>query len=466
MLVVMALLVNFSYPIAMFVIDFSNSAMYFFVEAMNSGSTSMSARIASFVGFGQAIENSVTLRDDVSAIILAIIFSFILFMTIIGISINLLIRVMAFAILLVLAPAGFVFAFFPDTKNIANDWWSALFKYAFMGPVMVFFIYLSVMMFDINNNVDLSKFDKSTVGSFVKYVIPIAFLWMGMGAASKFGGSGSAATMGILNKMGGNIKGYGQKAAWGAASGIGRYADSKTGHVVSGTVGAAKMKLNQLNDDYKSASNTKATEFADKLGVAGANEKLVQESRKKWKEAGGIDDKEVTRIEANGTTAEKMALALERAETKGFDKDPNKAFAQYQAGLAAIGGNKVYKDLFESNAKKKHIDLVVRQKIETENAASIAAGTGALNSAQIITHAEEVFSKLSSSQWKDQNIERLVDGTTPYSADIIDAAKATIKGRMVGGVMVGGYSVKAQENMTNDMEKNKYAHGQAASLWA
>lgn len=452
MLVVMALLVNFSFPIALFVMDFSNSAMYFFVDAMNSGSTSMSARVASFVGFGQTIENSVSLQDDLSAIILAIIFSFILFLTIIGISINLLIRVLAFAILLVLAPAGFVFAFFPDTKNIANDWWSALFKYAFMGPVMVFFIYLSVMMFDINNNVDLSKFDKSTVGSFVKYVIPVAFLWIGMIAANKFGGSGSAAAMGVASKMGNNIKGYGQKAAWGAMGGVGKYIDSKTGHVVSGTVGASKMKLNQLNDDYKSASNTRATEFADKLGVKGANEKLVQESRKKWKESGGLDDKEATRIEANGTKAEKMALALERAEEKGFSDDPVMALKQYNDGLAALAGNKVYEDIFKRNVTKKNVDLKISAEIE---ATEKVKGAG-LNDHEISSIATAEFEKLNPGEWKDQNIERIMKlNTTMGSGEIAKSAKA----------ITDNYATSVQGKLFSEMKGAKYATGRG-ELWA
>jgi hypothetical protein len=146
MLVIMALLVNFSFPITRFIIDFSNSAMYFLVEYTGGGSTV----VGNFTNLGGVLREASSINSEFSALFLNIIFLFIMFCTMIAIGLNLLIRILALAILIILSPAGFVFAFFPSTKNVANDWWSALFKYAILGPVMVFFLYLAVLMFKIN----------------------------------------------------------------------------------------------------------------------------------------------------------------------------------------------------------------------------------------------------------------------------------------------------------------------------
>lgn len=309
-----------------------------------------------------------------------------------------------------------------------------------MGPVMVFFIYLANLIFNIGN-----QNGGDLVGSIVRYIIPIVFLWMGLIISSKFGGDGSKMAMGIAGKVGGNIKSYGQKAAWGGAKAVGRFADDKTKNVVSGGIGAAKMKLSQWNDDHKSASNTRATQFANRLSVAGANEKLVQESRKKWKEAGGVSDSEMARIDSiKGTKAEKMALALERAENKGFDKDPIKAAAQYQEALTALNGNKVYKDLFDGNIRKKNIDLEINANVSSE----MARLGRSLMASETETIARKSFDKLDPGDWKEQNVERMATLNSMYgNSGVAKAAKSRI----------GNYA--KPDKVTENMRGSKYDAG-------
>lgn len=441
MLVVMALLVNFSFPITRFIIDFSNSAMYFLVDSVSTQSPS--ANFGRFSEMGKALAAASELGvNTISSIILSIILTFIVLVTLLGFAINLLIRLLAFVILIILSPAGFVFAFFPSTKNIADDWWSALFKYAFMGPIMIFFFYLAILMFDRAGSA--ASGEEAWVISFVKFFVPTAFLWIGLIASQKFGGSGSAMAMDFAKKTGNNIKSYGQKAAWGTAGMAGKGVDTMTGHRISGGIGGLKAKWDSWGDNYKSKSNTRKTEAAARLGVDGANEKLVREKMKSMKDE-GVSNADLTRMET-GTNAERMAVALFRAENNRFDADPATAIAQYTNAMNAVRGHAVYENQFLGSARKQNMDLVINENITHSGATTPAA-------IQNIIRGE--FQRLNPDQWKDQNIQRMLHGTTPNRGYIITE----------GAHVIAGYSTQAQENVTRNMGGQRYAEGSTAGLW-
>ncbi|MFA6183889.1 MAG: type IV secretion system protein [Parcubacteria group bacterium] len=451
MLVVMALLVNFSYAIAVFVVDFSNSAMRFLVEVAfpNSSSASSSAYIGKVLKFGDTLKNqyneaSFTSGNTTGQIIVSIVLLFIYTVTIMALAINLLIRMIAFIVLVILSPFGFVFAFFPGTSSISNDWWDKLLKYAFMGPVLAFFLLITMVLFSKGT---LSSSTNVAGTEIPIHIIGVIFLWMGLTISQKMGGMGSEMAMGMAKKVGNNIKSYGQKAAWGTVGLAGKGVDTMTGHRISGGIGGLKAKWDSWGENYKTASTTRKTQSADFLGVKGANEKLVQENLKKYKEGSGISDAETNRIDSSGSKAEKMALALHRAETKGFDKDPDKALKQYQEGLTVLGDNDVYKNLFESNVRKKNVDLIINEEIVRTGATGGAA----------FDIAKKEFAKLNTNDWKEQNIERIV-------------ATASIPGKsgVVGGAtdVINGYSPSARAKLTSEMRGDKYMQGQGAGMWA
>lgn len=440
MLIVMALLVNFSYPITIFIIDFSNSAMFYLVDQT---ALSQSAKIANFSGFSTSIYDSVGVwGSDFVDIILSIILIFILFVTLFAVGLNLLIRILAFAVLIVVSPAGFVFAFFPDTKNIANDWWGAIFKYAFMGPVMVFFIYLANLIFNTGpeNNDDL-------IVSLVRYIMPMAFLWMGLIAANKFGGSAAGAAMNIA-KRGRQLF---TRLSWAGTKLLGRGLDNVTGGHVGGTWGAVRNRWNQFGDDYKRKVDRRSAELGGNIGVRDAREKLVRE-RLKVMEDEGISNEELNRLQTEGTMAEQMAVALFRAKNNRFDNDPAIAQAQYNNAMNAVRGHQVYENQFLGNARKTNMDLVINERITQ---------SGANTPAAIQTIVRDELGRLDPDQWRDQNIVRMVANTTPNRGTIIAE----------GANVISRYSQQGQDNVTRNMRGAKLDAGRhinngGAGLWA
>jgi len=440
MLIVMALLVNFSYPVSLFIIDFSNSIMYFLIDS--SSTKSASATFGDFSDLGNALSEASDIGNKTASLLLSIVLTFIVFITLMGFAANLLIRLLAFVILVILSPVGFAFSFFPGTKSMADDWWSALFKYSFMGPVMMFFFYLAILIFERAG--DAAASEGEWVVSFIKFFVPTVFLWMGLIVSQKFGGTASGAAMKFASNTGNKIKSYGQKAAWGTAGIAGKGVDTMTGHRISGGIGGLKAKWDSWGDNYKSKSNTRKTEAAARLGVDGANEKLVREKMKSMKDE-GVSNADLTRMET-GTNAERMAVALFRAENNRFDADPATALSQYTNARNAVRGHAVYENQFLSNARKQNMDLVINENITHSGATTPAA-------IQDIIRGE--FQRLNPDQWKDQNIQRMLHGTTPNRGDIVAG----------GAHVIGGYSTQARDNVTRNMGGQKYAEGQAAHWW-
>lgn len=212
-LVIIALLVNFSYPIALFIIDASNVLMYYFLNAAFSdgGSAAISTGWAKWTGVTDALvprDSGGGLNygsDDLKMkLVMAIVVVFVLMATMITMAILLVIRIVVLAILVILAPAGFVAGILPSTKKHSDDWWSNLFKYSFMGPTLAFTIVLGMkMMMEMKNSETIasinkmaassssSESDPSYLASLTFYIIPIVLMWSGMIVAQKLGVAGA-----------------------------------------------------------------------------------------------------------------------------------------------------------------------------------------------------------------------------------------------------------------------------------
>src|SRR5690606_15480277 len=79
-----------------------------------------------------------------------------------------LIRIVALWILTVLSPLAYVFAAFPQTNGYANKWWGEFWKYATIGPVLAFFLWLTLTITAAGNTYTLilaEQNETSSVGS-------------------------------------------------------------------------------------------------------------------------------------------------------------------------------------------------------------------------------------------------------------------------------------------------------------
>ena len=351
LLVVMALLVNFSYPITLFVIDFSNSAMYFLTNLIphSTVNPSQSALIAKMSDMGM-LTKAIMEKADISALILSIIFQFILFVTLFAFAINLLIRILAFAILLVFAPAGFALSFFPSTSNISGSWWDNLIKYAVMGPLMIFFLLLAGLMFNATGG---QQFDLPTrvndvgfVVSSLLFTVPIVFLWMGLIASQKFGGEASSTAMGVAKQTGNWVKRNGSRMAY-------RGVDVASGHRISGGIGAIKRRWDRWDENYASKSAARSSKYAEKLGVTGAEEQNMINQANEYNKKGLSTDA----LKAMSIAGDPAAAYL-LAERNKMDLGAYNQFTEKYKGSQKV------KDAIRAKIKLKRVDLAALNKAQ------------------------------------------------------------------------------------------------------
>ncbi|HLN18638.1 MAG TPA: hypothetical protein VK255_00525, partial [Patescibacteria group bacterium] len=198
-LIIMALLVNFSFPIARIIIDFSNVIMYFLINglASDAGLTSTSksffVQIANNGGLAQLVKpgsgSAANMGSDLSFLIAAVVFTFIFMVTLVIIAVLLLIRLIVLAVLMIFASVAFVGSIVPFLSKYSSDWWDTLFKQAFFGPVMVFMMVVAFkMMTKLSSyqgkmqNIAAAQ-SSSEIGNFIAamafFSIPIVILWVG-----------------------------------------------------------------------------------------------------------------------------------------------------------------------------------------------------------------------------------------------------------------------------------------------
>ncbi|MDD5464081.1 MAG: hypothetical protein PHP62_02950 [Candidatus Moranbacteria bacterium] len=235
-----ALLVNFSYPIARFFIDVSNVAFYYFVNNLFTATgTTVVTGSSIMASFGSASNIASILRPSdfstspIAYQIAIIIVIFIMGMTFLIVAALFVVRLIALTMLVMFSPIGFVGYIFPATASFADDWWKKLFKYSFFAPIMIFIMAISLKIMEalrVENFSSISSYASANtpagqtnfIATAAFYTIPIIILWMGMGIAQSMGIAGA-------DKVVGAVKKGGKWLASNPALGMGGYAWKKSG---------------------------------------------------------------------------------------------------------------------------------------------------------------------------------------------------------------------------------------------
>lgn len=368
-LVIMALLVNFSYPITLFIIDVSNVIMYYFVNHLLGNGTGGVSNILKDSLMAKIISGT-KMSDDALMIISAIVFTFIMTFTVLAIGIMLLIRLVALTILVIFSSVAYVGSVVPGTKlaSAASGWWSNLMEQAFFGPIMIFMIYIAAKLLQNMSSVQTSINNTGVAisgGSMASYVskiafflIPIAILWMGLMSAKKSSAAGAGIMMGFAMK---------------ASKGVPRWTANKTG-----VPGAAKKawdngkKNNPLWGTEKVAerearllSITPGFLGGDKTALRDLKRKKVNEKLKTWKDD-GASEKDIWHALETGKPEERMAAAMKMAEDGKFDKNYNTAFNQYLKAREAVQNDPAFKESFDSKIKKENVRFNIDYQIRNE----------------------------------------------------------------------------------------------------
>lgn len=215
----MALLVNFSFPITLFIIDISNSLMYTIINTLNLGGSGTGGAMGVVMqssGVQDIMYPPSGAMPTIPVILASIVFVFILAITILAVGLLLVVRMVTLAILLIFSPIAYVARILPETKKYSSTWWTKLFENAIFGPAMLLGVYVAVSIIKVQSAASLSSFvdaagkqtkgasvvaDANVIGSMAWFAIPIIILWYVMGQAKGSGVAGASMIMGQAEKF-------------------------------------------------------------------------------------------------------------------------------------------------------------------------------------------------------------------------------------------------------------------------
>lgn len=211
-LVLMALLVNFSYPIARFIIDLSNSLMYTLIQSLmpNATASLFSSTFANNAGISKIIFMDVS--ASYTSLFSAIIFLFIFAVTLLAIALMLLIRMIVLALLIMFSPIAFTGTIIAGVDGgQAGKWWKNLFDYSFFGPIMIFMLYIASALMAATIDIEKAMGGVArtqagdSLGGYIAtmaaFSMPIIILWLGMGVAKSMGIAYADKIMGGAQKL-------------------------------------------------------------------------------------------------------------------------------------------------------------------------------------------------------------------------------------------------------------------------
>jgi len=407
--VLAALLINFSLPITMIFIDISQLAMTFFMEGVSQEGLKFTNQVSDQINLNSIWQGefSESLGYFVN-LIFAIIFLLIMSMMIAILAISLIVRMVAYWVLLILSPMAMFGIALKGTglgaEKMTSSWIEKISYYSFFGPALIFFLWIALHLISVTSELTLNSqyfktaFDVSSysetklgimgqvsvsaLGILVPFVVAIYLLFYGYDLSKKMS---SGAVGGLMNwgskKMDSWGKTWGRRAAIGTAA-VGTLGVAPAAYHgyknqlqprISGAaagfrdkdrawynpLGWAKTssKQEELRKERKSdwAARTGGEETYNKHERERSKERSrVNEQLKKWDDLGAPSAGELKEKMEKGSSIERKAAAMRLAkEGKLENKD------DFEKAMSAIGTGKKKDPVLEAKlrntAKEKNV---------------------------------------------------------------------------------------------------------------
>jgi len=300
-LLIMAVLINFSKLFTGILIDISQILTIFFANALISGNARQVILVSLGLGSLYEAKNWSTFGNPqvILQLILALVMSVVAVVVILSLAMMLVVRIITLWFLIILSPAAFFAYAVPGGQQYFSQWWGRLTKELIVGPVAMFFLYLSLFAGAVTQTSNLNDRTTSLTGGssvnsvtdianpaaevpafgtfpeqMFNFLIVIGLLVMTLVAAQTVGAEGSKfAGAGLAKLNGWKNKGvsFGKKYTVDAAAGLGKYAaKSAAGKAWSGAKGVG-LALDAASGGKLSGAISGVRRVATEIpGVTGA----------------------------------------------------------------------------------------------------------------------------------------------------------------------------------------------------
>lgn len=243
-LVVVALLINFSLFFTKIIIDTSNILARIMYDSVNVTGQSSSVGGEKSITLGLVSKfnpQKIFKTSDIDAnantgwfffvLLIAIAINIFMFLMFLKVAVLFLGRVIGLMVSMILSPFAFVSWIVPSMKGWMKigwtNWWHELVSQAFMAPIFLFFLYIIIMATDLKllpiaaSNSPTGGSLESNIQGLIGLIIPFAIIYFliktAVDMAVKLSGDIGAASLAVMNKVGGAAVGV---ATGGAALGL------------------------------------------------------------------------------------------------------------------------------------------------------------------------------------------------------------------------------------------------------
>lgn len=162
-LIIMAILINFSKTIAGFMIDIGQVVMLTFVAAIKdvaAGNLTAIFGIDKMVSLSTDTDGGTGSGDIIMAYILGGVMMMLVSIVLMAFIVMLVMRIVYLWILVIVSPLAFLANTFPSTKKYFSEWFSRLGKEIIIGPVLIFFLWVSLTI--LANGAVTTELQKNT----------------------------------------------------------------------------------------------------------------------------------------------------------------------------------------------------------------------------------------------------------------------------------------------------------------
>ncbi len=217
-LLVVALLINFSLPIAGVFLDFANVITNFFLTEITKSGASVSEIIANNLNIQNIynIELADAVKQDLKknldaeifkTSLFAIFYMLVLIFIYLALFVMFLIRNIYLYVLLILLPLALVVYILPAGRKYFSQWSGKFIQWTFFAPLAAFFIYLSLLSLKQVTITQKEALSQGLEGNIIpnisdiyNYIVVIALLMMSLFAANSLGIKTAGTSINLIKK--------------------------------------------------------------------------------------------------------------------------------------------------------------------------------------------------------------------------------------------------------------------------
>jgi len=482
-LLIMSVLVNFSKMLTGFFIDFAQVIMLTFVNGFKeaaAGNFVNGFKIQAMYDFAQNTDaaGKADSGDFLVAALLALI-SLTITLVVVGVYVVVfLLRIVFLWMLIILSPMAFVLSAFPgQAKKYSTEWWEYFGKYLTAGPILAFFLWLSlaVMQFDSSAfgtafkaetketagvgtvassgavGASISAFGQSDV--LLSFIINIILLLGGLWMTQKLGVAGGKLAGAALAKI------------QSAGASIAKAPFKPVGFLASRVWGTAKYNWNLATSKLMEGHEGKKVGILRKAAFAVLNpvaaargwEARTEEIEKQAQEIAGAYGREVTeQFRTGGKLKMPYATFTERRHEDEFQKEyqnmTKEEFMETALNTENLGG-------LEGKRRRRAI-------------VKSAASQGYLDDIMRLGHFANKYGKADGTVYDDETLDNFLYGYMGHdqesmrvmTTDLEHLGKGTHHWEYLGhayfdpksGAYHRGYNVKSKDEKGNDVLENTW----------